>query len=444
MRKKTYLICLVLLGVVFINFTSVFAIAFDEDDDGIDDRFEEKNQRKIEIDVTGNETRIESIRKSNETKDHIRVDILLNEFGIDIEFKYRSNLEHEHEFELVFGINFNEIIEFIDINEDGVFNPEEDEDIQKLSLYNFEPVIYTIEEISDDSLVHQLKIQALNRTFTTNIYFSEEFTLLDDSLITPSQAKINIEISNFNYINENSQLALKVGLFSESNYQLAENTEDEEKGYSINEMGATTTFNSNTGYFSWNEFATVDDVLNEISINEIELDEYKERGQKIYLNYPRGLNIYHDTKIGIEGLLKSVEVPFSPELAVVLILVIGAVSVSVVYSVHYYNKNKVPTKKLDKDREKYFNTIFDDSETIASYNEQSLLTIFIEEDSVGKLIQMGNLNITVISENFYDIVNRFDWDENEKGLFIREMLALSPIERESILDEMIRKSNLNL
>ncbi|MHA2326264.1 MAG: hypothetical protein ACXACB_12730, partial [Promethearchaeota archaeon] len=354
MRKKAYLICLFFLGVILFNSTFTFVIAVDEDTDGIDDKFENINKRHVEIDIIENEIRIDSIRRSDSKKDHMRIDISLNEFGIDIEFRYRSNWGIEDKFDLVFGIIFKEIIEFIDINEDWIFDPEVDEDIQVLSFSNFEPVDYFIEEITDETSSHHLVIRALNRTFTTNIIISEEFMLFEDSLITPSQVKINLEISSFNYSSEESQLALNVGLFSESNYVLSENTEDEEKGYSLNEGGTTTTVDGNTGYFSWNEFATVDEILSEISIGEIRVDELKEHGQEFNINYLRGFNIYHETKIGIEGLLIPLEEPISPESVTILVLIIGAVSVSVAYSVYHFSKTKIPTKKIDKDREEYF------------------------------------------------------------------------------------------
>ena len=45
--------------------------------------------------------------------------------------------------------------------------------------------------------------------------------------------------------------------------------------------------------------------------------------------------------------------------------------------------------------------------------------------------------LTIIDTNFYEKIALFDWDENEKKEFIKSMLALSPIERSKILNEMI-------
>ncbi len=45
--------------------------------------------------------------------------------------------------------------------------------------------------------------------------------------------------------------------------------------------------------------------------------------------------------------------------------------------------------------------------------------------------------ITIIDLEFYEKVNRFKWDEEEKKEFITTMLALSPIERTKIINEMI-------
>ena len=63
-----------------------------------------------------------------------------------------------------------------------------------------------------------------------------------------------------------------------------------------------------------------------------------------------------------------------------------------------------------------------------------------EEGGIEKLYFKGDLNITAVSADFYDKVNQFGFEENEKTQFIKEMLSLPPRERELILKEMILKS----
>ena len=56
-----------------------------------------------------------------------------------------------------------------------------------------------------------------------------------------------------------------------------------------------------------------------------------------------------------------------------------------------------------------------------------------DEKKKGKKIAI----VTIIDLDFYEKVERFKWDENEKNEFIKSMLALSPIERNKIINEII-------
>ena len=76
----------------------------------------------------------------------------------------------------------------------------------------------------------------------------------------------------------------------------------EEQGYDDNEAGVFTANNSNIGFFTWKKNASIDGVSKEIVTSEIETDEFEPGEQKLYMNYPNGTLIYHDPKIGIQGL----------------------------------------------------------------------------------------------------------------------------------------------
>jgi len=440
MNKKCYLIGIFLFGILILSLNLISVNGVDEDDDQVNDEFEKLNMRNIEVENFTNKFQIDSIRRSDNNKDHIRINIGYNENGISISFTYRSNVEALPEFS--FTIVFQEIIEYIDIEENGIYDPEFDDTVQNFSIGNFQPANHTIIPISNISSLHYFNISTINNTFTTHIYATEEFTIVNDSLITPTQLKIDIEILNFNYINESSNLALYSKLESETSYEYREKTEDETYGYAENEQGVITSFEGRVGFLTWNRFATIDDSLHEIPISDIMLDDHNEDEQKIYFNYQHGDHIYHDPKVGIEGLLIPVTEPSSPNTLVVWVLIIGAValSASVIYSVYHFGKNKSPPKKISKDREEYFREIFEEDEFVERYKETSPLQLFFEENSVEKLVRIRHLNITVVTKDFYEKVNQFDWEGNEKSEFIREMLALNPSERNLILDEMVKKS----
>jgi len=48
-------------------------------------------------------------------------------------------------------------------------------------------------------------------------------------------------------------------------------------------------------------------------------------------------------------------------------------------------------------------------------------------------------NLTVLSEDFYEIIEKFEWDINEKEEFVKEMLAFPPNKRRLILMRMVDK-----
>ena len=444
MKNKNYLISLFLLGIILFNFSFGFAQAFDgkisyftDDNDNINDDFEEINKRHVEVDIVEEEIHIFSVRRSDTRKDQLGILVTYNPDGISFVVRYKSKFEAETEFNIVFGVLFREIIEFIDTNEDGVYHPETDLKIQNVQLNNFTSAFYETTPISNNSELHYLRIRTIDEVFTIHFYIAEEFALVDEVLLTPSQIKIDIEISNFNYINESSQLALSTMLDSEVNFEPEEETEDEENGYSSNEEGIITNMGNHTGYLTWSQIALIDEKLEEISVSPLLQVEH---GQNLFISYSRGENIYHDPRLGIEGILIPLAKSKFPTALVVLILLIGAVSMSVIYATYHLVSNKVPTKKRKKDRDEYFDEIFSDEEEYVPYSKRPPLQIIFEENALEKLSRIEKLNLTVVTEEFFESVNQFKWEPNEKEDFIREMLALSPFERSSFLEEMTAQS----
>ncbi len=64
----------------------------------------------------------------------------------------------------------------------------------------------------------------------------------------------------------------------------------------------------------------------------------------------------------------------------------------------------------------------------------------IEENPVlENLSKVKDIKLSLLEEDFFDKVNLIQWqDEEEKQLFIKEMLSLSPDEREEILEDIRR------
>ena len=447
MKKRALWVGCFLFTILLFNFSVGFAAALtndnsfvissdDADSDGIDDNFEDFNKRKIEVDILENEATIQSIRQGTENKDLIRTDIVHGEYGVEIQIGYKSKIETD--FEITFGIAFRELIEFIDKDFNRMYDPEVDQKIQNFTLKDFSPISYEKVVIHDDSFLHHLRIQTLSSNFTLNIYFAEEFTVVENSLISPTQAKIDIEIENFNYLNDSSQIALYTSLDSETDFQRHNDTEDEKSGYAKAEDGIATVVNKYTGFYSWNESGIVDETSQNILVSDILPDDFIENGNKVYLNYPRGVNIYHSSKIGIEGLLVSEEFPLLG--LVILLIAIGAVSSIITYSVYHQEKSKPRAKAKSRDRDKNRILKSQRHEPVILFDSKLALQILEEEDAIRNLYDKGDIRITAISNDFYETVDNFGFKGHEKIEFIKEMLNLRPFEREVILREMLIKS----
>ncbi len=425
-ESKYLIIGFTFLAILMFSFNSKFVSASDDDDDGINDDFEELNKRDIEIDISDNEIQVESHLRSGDKIDNIQLKVQYESEGLSIQVSYEKEYNSGSETELQFGVKFPEIIEYIDNDDNGVYNSDIDSTIQILILDEFYPVNYSLSKISGDSDLLYFRIETKDGVFKAHIYFIEEFAIVNNSLITPNQIKINIEIVNFPYLNGNSRLALYAKLESEFEFEEDEETEDEENGYAENEQGLITNINEYTGIFTWEENATIDGISKKVRVSSIETDENDEGEQKIYFNYLNGNHIFHDPKIGIEGLLLSKKANFPLVPIVILISVISALSLSVGYSIYYfiYKKHSIMS------REDYIKA--------PKAPKRVDFQIFRKENVLDSLIILGDVRITAISKKLLEKIDILDMEESEKEEFLQEMLSLTPEERSLILNKMLK------
>ncbi|MFX0076047.1 MAG: hypothetical protein ACFE96_11430, partial [Candidatus Hermodarchaeota archaeon] len=208
MDKKKLIYLTVFIGLLFISLNFQLILASDDDNDGIDDDYEELNKRDIEIEIEADRIRVESSLRSGDKIDEIQLEITNDSDGLSIEVSYESEKDSENgtHFELEFGTIFRKLVEFIDLDENDIYDPLLDDTIQEYNLTDFQEVKYSQISISSDTTLHYFIVNTTDGIFTAHIYFSEEFFLVNDTLLTPIQSKIDIEISNFEYINSTSQL----------------------------------------------------------------------------------------------------------------------------------------------------------------------------------------------------------------------------------------------
>ncbi len=426
MIKIKHSIFVFILGIILITGIIGVTYASDDDFDGIDDDYEESNKRVIDIEFSSDKFEVESVFKGEDQKDDIGISVRYDEDGITIKIGYDPHYEGEDVdlFELEFEISVRRIIEFVDVNDNSIYDNNFDIKVQEVELNDFNLINHTIIETGSDTNIHYLRLSTTDGIFSTNFYFSEEFDLLNKILLTPTETKIDFEINNFNYFNNSSMIALDILLEAEGEYEEKDETEDEKLGFAINEASLFIANDSRLGFFSWNKNASIDGILKDIFVSPIEFDDVEEE-QRIYFNYPRGNYIHHDPKIGIEGILRQItSSPFSFDLLIIVIILTG-ITIAVAYSVYHYRtrlisaliSNKQKTKTHEKD------------------SKVKIQQFYIQEND-----PLNNINLTAITEDFMDIVDQFEWNIDEKEQFIKEMLSMSPSERQSILKDMQKSS----
>lgn len=276
----------------------------DDDNDEVDDEFEHEEERQIEIEVESNQVEITSKSKNKDVENKFEIDVELSDYvevkvGFSEEIEYYENgTEFEQETEYEFSVKFKEIIEFIDLNNNSIFDTGDDE-VQVYDFDSFKPIEYSTEMLPSNNTLHKLLISTTDDVFKVHLFIVEEFEIVNGSLVTPMEAKIDLEFTNFNYMEAESQLALYVKLESEFEYSYEEETHNEKEGWSEDhEDGYSTHLAGETGFFTWDDFAMVDDVETPVEFTPISDDDDDPEEDKIYFNYARGNHIYHDPKIG--------------------------------------------------------------------------------------------------------------------------------------------------
>ncbi len=276
----------------------------DEDSDGVDDDTEEINLRDIDIEISDDSAHIESVLRNGEIKNKITTEIEASD-KLKIQMSFESETDSA-EIDLEFTVYFSKIIEFVDTNNDSKFNPSTDTISQEYDLDSFSTIIYNQIVQKTGEILHYIRITSEDEIFTAHIFLGEEFLTVNNSLITPSQIKIDIEISDFVYNSPFSQLALEIELKTETEVELETETEDENLGYGSNEAALNFSTDSYSGFFSWAEQVDIDGEIRNVSITS---DLSEEEQQNLFIAYPRGNKIYHDPKLGISQILSIPLVP---------------------------------------------------------------------------------------------------------------------------------------
>lgn len=290
-------------------------------DDGIDEDFEKLNQREVTVENSTNSAKIESILTSEESQNKILFEIFIDE-TINFRIKYQSDSE-SLDIDLEFNLILYDIIEYLDTDANGVYNESMDTMLQQIPLGTFRPFRYWNEVQGENTTVHIINMTTEEGMFSAQIYAVEEVERINTVLVIPTEIKLDLAIRNFNFTEVTSNLALKIGLISSGNYELEDETEDEQVGFASDEESIQTVINQTTGFFSWNEYAVTDGIERRVNSGPIIYDEIL-GNDIIYLSYSRGTIINHDPKLGIAGILR-----FPKGIDFFLIIMIGIAAITI-------------------------------------------------------------------------------------------------------------------
>lgn len=303
--KSIAFLSLLILSLVSFSLMTPFAMATDDDADGIEDEDEALNIRTISIENSTNQMEITSTLRTEGAKDKIEIKIKYDTSGLEFEVGYeRESGEDVTIFEVEFSVTFIKLIEFEDVNTNGIFDKSSDTNHKELDLNAFNTPIYTTQTLSASTKLHNIEVSTTDGNFTALIHVVEEYAKVNGTLITPTEVKIDIIIEGFDYTTGTSLLALYAKLESGGDYIDDDETEDEVHGHITGEdsVKITNTSSGYTGFFSWAETADVDGTTKAIKTSAIAADDDDPNEQKLYINYPQGAKIIHDPKIGIAGI----------------------------------------------------------------------------------------------------------------------------------------------
>lgn len=313
----------------------------------VDNTTKKLNERIVEIKQNDNKFVIISERKAEtgQNKDRLTMEVKYDADGIAIKVDYFAkvatqntqttknnkkseiNTQAETVYNLEFKVVFKQLIEFVDLDGNGIYDPSKDQTVKIMDLSAFGPANYSRGKTADGSILHKLTIATVNDTFVVHIYIVEQHSKVDGRILPPTEMKIDLKINNFTYTVSNSQLALYVKLESKRGYKDEKKTEDVRKRYTNDEEGINTEESGYNGTFSWSKTADIDGVSKDMLTSDRSPDDSDKNQEKMYFCFPRGTFIYYDPKIGVEGITQESS---SLTLFIGIILVVSILSVATV------------------------------------------------------------------------------------------------------------------
>jgi len=267
----------------------------------------------------GHQQKQHQYRKMNCTGDHKRylirsqwrlnnsIDAFEIEFTIDPEpaliLYYMPNGDASN-VQLTFKITLKKLVEFADLNNNGRFDYSDSE----ISTYAFENVNFTNITYSNETLISgetvlTVETQTFDNVFEIKMYISDNFTSFNKQVLSPSEMKIDFQINQYPFLENNTPLALIMEITTNHNLSIEAESFDEKQGYAFNESAVNISSLHYSGFLSWSNTVSVDGTNKSIQASILEEENPGMEGVEIIrfisFSYPHGAEIIHDPKIGV-------------------------------------------------------------------------------------------------------------------------------------------------
>ena len=324
--------------VVVLLLAAPFALADDDKDEEDRDR---EDKRKLELNVDDLKATIKLEREIGELEDAVKIEYDAQKAKLQVKHEEKNETtESEQKLEA----RFLALLEYVDADGDGEYDTDEtiasawalsdseqDAKIATNGTVEWGDIAVT-DASSGNSSGKKLSSRAsfgANASFGLDLFVYGDFTLIGNSSLAPTEAKIDIIIEHYPYTRDDSALAVIVDLKAKEELKDEREDEDEdEEGISSEVDEGNLTFRLT---FTWLKNVTVDGVDREIGStvlkNKAEA-KGEEIGQKarVVIAYPRGDVIVHDPTVGVEYGTQSSDARAVPAPALFAALLVVAVA----------------------------------------------------------------------------------------------------------------------
>jgi hypothetical protein len=260
-----------------------------------------------------NFTRIRSLCQENTSNEAFEILFTIDTTPL-LQLSYLQNINAssiQHQFSLI----VEQLIEFSDVNGDGKYDPN-DVVLSSLNMSNstFTNITYTNSTASDGTAITIMETHTSDGMFSIQIYLVSGRTMYLNNTITSKEIKIDFAITDYPFVNQTSQLALITQMETPFIVAPEQETYDEQQGTAIQESGLNISSTTHSGFFTWANEASVDDVIQPISVTVLSETEETFTGNaqetststQVIFSYPHGERILHDPKIGIVNILQTI------------------------------------------------------------------------------------------------------------------------------------------